>query len=55
MKKQKKFERQLSLNKVTISTLEQQKVVGGATLLCPLTQNCTNELIPCPCEYPITY
>jgi len=64
MKKQKKLGRKLSLNKVTIDTLNQREVIGGATALsrcpCPceetvLTETCTTPQLLCPCQYPLTY
>jgi hypothetical protein len=42
MKKQKKFGRKLALNKETIATLNQQKVVGGRTTI-------VSECLACPC------
>jgi hypothetical protein len=41
MKKQKKLGRRLKLNKQTIAQLDQDKVLGGATISCS---------DPCPCD-----
>jgi hypothetical protein len=51
MKKQKKFNRKLKLNKATITKLEQEKVYGGATAGCGVT----TPYVKCPCQWPFTY
>lgn len=54
MKKQKKFNRKLKLNKVTIATLTQKKVLAGRTAeltgicYCPCNETVETEIPTCP-------